>query len=220
MPDASVPHRLPRRCQACGYDLRGLPDAGNCPECGEGYEPGTYVWVRERSRWSVLADRTVSCIGVAGVTATFLYVLKQIAAMNGGTSKIILLLIAMSAMASVLAIIAIRAWRSFAALPPEFVALEPAGVRYRLPINIDTVQPVSGFLPWEKIVKIAPARFDRACRLELTPDAIAPPEPRTKGQFGLSALTITFFTTSEDAAAFAELAQRRKLAASQARVSS
>lgn len=25
------------RCAACGYDLQGLPDRGNCPECGRSY---------------------------------------------------------------------------------------------------------------------------------------------------------------------------------------
>jgi hypothetical protein len=34
---------LHRRCAACAYDLRGLPRAGICPECGGGYNPQTMV---------------------------------------------------------------------------------------------------------------------------------------------------------------------------------
>lgn len=28
-------------CEACGYALGGLPDHGNCPECGASYDPET-----------------------------------------------------------------------------------------------------------------------------------------------------------------------------------
>jgi hypothetical protein len=27
-----------RLCTECGYLLKGLPDAGNCPECGQAYQ--------------------------------------------------------------------------------------------------------------------------------------------------------------------------------------
>lgn len=27
-----------RMCLRCGFDLRGLPDAGRCPECGEPFD--------------------------------------------------------------------------------------------------------------------------------------------------------------------------------------
>src|SRR3954462_6792739 len=33
------PFRL-ERCPGCAYDLTGLPEAGVCPECGEGYDAG------------------------------------------------------------------------------------------------------------------------------------------------------------------------------------
>ncbi len=29
------------RCEACGYDMRGKPDADRCPECGAGWRPAT-----------------------------------------------------------------------------------------------------------------------------------------------------------------------------------
>ena len=34
MPDPPADAELALKCAACGYDLRGLPDDGRCPECG------------------------------------------------------------------------------------------------------------------------------------------------------------------------------------------
>jgi hypothetical protein len=37
------PRPIPRRCPACGYDLRGLPAPVTCPECGWSCDPDTLV---------------------------------------------------------------------------------------------------------------------------------------------------------------------------------
>jgi len=31
----------PRKCQGCGYDLRGSLESGRCPECGRSFDPAT-----------------------------------------------------------------------------------------------------------------------------------------------------------------------------------
>ncbi|MEO1130025.1 MAG: hypothetical protein AAFX05_10035 [Planctomycetota bacterium] len=38
-----------RLCCCCGYDLRGAPDAGTCPECGEAFSLSAL-----RERWQML----------------------------------------------------------------------------------------------------------------------------------------------------------------------
>lgn len=38
-------------CRACGYDLTGLEPVGECPECGEAYEP----------RWDLEAILRAKC---------------------------------------------------------------------------------------------------------------------------------------------------------------
>jgi hypothetical protein len=47
-PPAPVDEARARRCYRCGYDLRGLPPGGNCPECGLPVErsaaPGDVLW--------------------------------------------------------------------------------------------------------------------------------------------------------------------------------
>ncbi len=53
-----------RGCPSCGYELTGLPEAGQCPECGQRYDfgpsddPGdaTRRWVRRTlDRWDLIA---------------------------------------------------------------------------------------------------------------------------------------------------------------------
>ncbi len=36
---ACTVRRDPGRCATCGYDLTGLEEAGECPECGEPFVP-------------------------------------------------------------------------------------------------------------------------------------------------------------------------------------
>jgi hypothetical protein len=40
-----------RVCWQCGYHLRGLPDAGSCPECGTAFDPATL-----REKWGGTSD--------------------------------------------------------------------------------------------------------------------------------------------------------------------
>ncbi len=44
MGDAEANLIMPRHCLGCGYDLRGLPEPCDCPECGQHLDPGVYTW--------------------------------------------------------------------------------------------------------------------------------------------------------------------------------
>jgi len=40
---ASAGTQQRRMCARCGYDLKGLPESGACPECGQAFDPSTVV---------------------------------------------------------------------------------------------------------------------------------------------------------------------------------
>jgi hypothetical protein len=61
-----------RRCATCGYQLRGLPDAGRCPECGEHYGPDIFIiWGRHggnvRSRTWPLVGMVLSVLYMVSI---------------------------------------------------------------------------------------------------------------------------------------------------------
>jgi hypothetical protein len=62
-PDAGI-------CSGCGYDLTGLPDIGNCPECGQTYNRHSREGVaRRREAEPGLRIRTVVPLGCGSAAA-------------------------------------------------------------------------------------------------------------------------------------------------------
>jgi hypothetical protein len=47
----NLPAETDLLCEACGYTLNGLPDGGNCPECGQPIEQSIAPIVRQPSAW-------------------------------------------------------------------------------------------------------------------------------------------------------------------------
>jgi hypothetical protein len=52
-----VPAESDILCERCGYTLNGLPESGNCPECGEAIAKSTVDAGRERCAWDLSRTR-------------------------------------------------------------------------------------------------------------------------------------------------------------------
>lgn len=71
-------------CHHCGYDLIGLPNTGNCPECGQYYDKHSYYRAARSSespvarnfKWVFLAAVTLIIL-IAGIAIAI--VSKQVA---------------------------------------------------------------------------------------------------------------------------------------------
>jgi len=82
-------------CPRCGYALAGLPDSGDCPECGRGYTPKTVERAKkEELAWRRnLSPRTIVALILLDAFATLPYAL---AAQHWNISKIDTALIALT----------------------------------------------------------------------------------------------------------------------------
>lgn len=64
--------RVDGRCPVCGYGLRGLPEAGKCPECGRPYDQESARYLRPWPR--ALAGQVWRCWPLGGVALGVAYI--------------------------------------------------------------------------------------------------------------------------------------------------
>ncbi len=66
---------LPRECEKCEYDMRGLPEPANCPECGQWLEAGRYTWTfngEGATKYPAWLSRTVAYTWTISLVAMLL----------------------------------------------------------------------------------------------------------------------------------------------------
>jgi len=99
------------QCGQCGYELTGLPDLGECPECGSEYDVGRNIGLRTSANatkpksWFARHVRTI-LIAVAGICVLMCAGLLSPAAQNPSkvwaTAMVVLTLIGIAAALSYL----------------------------------------------------------------------------------------------------------------------
>lgn len=68
-----VPSETDQLCEGCGYTLNGLPESGNCPECGKPIAESTIHAPRAHPAWERQSSRGGVCGGFWRTTAHVLF---------------------------------------------------------------------------------------------------------------------------------------------------
>ena len=178
MSDDRVKGQAERRCPKCFYNLHGLPEPCDCPECGEHVDAGARMW------------RPSKALGVAmgppAIAALWAYFLSGIvSAVTGipGAGTVLFLSVVLLGFP----------WAWWVLRRGLFVFVDPSGLRYRM--ALPTVVRVN----WSAVREIRGRKYDRVVELNYVKE---PKDRKSRARPLARQRHLKLFDSADDVEAF------------------